>query len=71
MAGNDLGQRRHGGGEGLLLDVRFRPEGAGYIYGRYQRPGGTEMEERFFPTLWRRDGYRSPELKHYLDRISA
>jgi ectoine hydroxylase-related dioxygenase (phytanoyl-CoA dioxygenase family) len=55
----------------LSSETRFRPEGAGYIYGRYQRPGGTEMEERFFPTLWRRDGFRSAELTHYLDRIRA
>jgi ectoine hydroxylase-related dioxygenase (phytanoyl-CoA dioxygenase family) len=55
----------------LSSETRFRPEGAGYIYGRYQRPGETRMEECFFPTLWRRDGFRSAELQHYLSRAGG
>ncbi len=49
----------------LPANARFRPEGAGYIFGRYQRVGDTAMDESFFPVLWTRDGYRTPFLAGY------
>jgi hypothetical protein len=50
----------------LLPDhTRFRPSGAGYIFGRYQRVGDTTMDETFFPILWTQAGYRSPFLADY------
>ena len=49
----------------LSSQTRFRPTGAGYIYGRYQRVGDTEMDESFFPVLWTEGGYRSSFLDGY------
>jgi hypothetical protein len=49
----------------LPAHTRFRPSGAGYIFGRYQRVGDTTMDETFFPILWTQEGYRSPFLADY------
>jgi hypothetical protein len=46
----------------LPASARFRREGSGYIFGRYQRVGDTTMDESFFPILWTTDGRRSPFL---------
>ena len=32
------------------------------VYSRYLRPGSTELDEAFFPILWRTDGYRTAWL---------
>ena len=50
----------------MRADVRFSESELGPIYGRYKRFGSTEMEESFFPVLWREDGSRSPFLTDYL-----
>ena len=47
-------------------DTRFNPRHPHPIYSRYRRPGEVEMDEAFFPVLWRADGYRSPWLADYL-----
>jgi len=39
-------------------DVKFKG-GEGYIYGRYRKLGQDDLDEAFFPILWRQDGYRS------------
>lgn len=36
-----------------------------HVFGRYQKTGDLNMEERFFPILWTQDGYRSACLAHY------
>lgn len=36
-----------------------------YIYGRYKKVDSYDMDESFFPILWRKDGYRTPFLKDY------
>lgn len=36
-----------------------------YIYGRYKRVDSYDMDESYFPILWRKDGYRAPFLKDY------
>lgn len=46
----------------LRDDARFAVDDPGYTYGRYKRAGDRTMDENFFPILWRRDGYRSPQL---------
>lgn len=46
----------------MSADARFHDSNVGAIYGRYRRHGSTEMDETFFPVLWRRDGYRTPWL---------
>lgn len=40
----------------------------GYVYSRYKRFGTNEMDESFFPILWREDGYRSPFIDPYVKR---
>jgi ectoine hydroxylase-related dioxygenase (phytanoyl-CoA dioxygenase family) len=42
--------------------ARFHPKRLSPIYSRYKRRGTDEMDESFFPVLWRRDGYRTPWL---------
>ena len=32
------------------------------LYSRYRRPGERELDEAFFPVMWRADGYRTPWL---------
>jgi ectoine hydroxylase-related dioxygenase (phytanoyl-CoA dioxygenase family) len=32
------------------------------IYSKYRRPGERELDEAFFPVMWRQDGYRTPWL---------
>jgi hypothetical protein len=50
----------------IPASARFHPTNPpGYIYGRYKRVGSTEMDESFFPVMWRKDGYRSPHLAEY------
>jgi len=36
------------------------------VYSRYKRAGSDEMDESFFPVLWRGDGHRSAFLEPYL-----
>lgn len=46
----------------MSSEARFHPTNVGYVYGRYKRTGSDEMDESFFPVLWREDGYRTPFL---------
>ncbi|MEZ5775065.1 MAG: phytanoyl-CoA dioxygenase family protein [Hyphomicrobiaceae bacterium] len=50
----------------MPADVRFHPTNIGYIYSRYRRASSLEMDEGFFPVLWRRDGYRSVWIERFL-----
>jgi phytanoyl-CoA hydroxylase len=38
------------------------------IYSRYRRPGERELDEAFFPVMWRDDGYRTPWLEEWCVR---
>jgi hypothetical protein len=51
----------------MSSEARFHPENVGYIYSRYKKQGTLEMDESFFPILWRKDGYRSA----WLDGVAA
>jgi ectoine hydroxylase-related dioxygenase (phytanoyl-CoA dioxygenase family) len=51
----------------ISTDTRWNPARQHPIYSRYRRPGERELDEAFFPILWR-DGYRSEWLQDYLDR---
>lgn len=44
----------------------FHPTRVSYIYSRYKRVGSVEMDESYFPVLWRSDGYRTPWLDDYI-----
>ena len=45
-------------------------KGNGPIYSRYARLHSDEMDENFFPVLWRNDGYRTPGLDSYCEAKS-
>ena len=45
--------------------TRWNPAAAHPVYSRYRRPGEIELDEAFFPILWR-DGYRTPWLDGYI-----
>lgn len=53
-------------------DIQFNPElmkiGNGPIYGRYKKFGSNEVDESYFPIIWREDGYRTPGLDEYLEK---
>lgn len=46
-------------------EATFHPTGISYIYSRYKRRASLDMDEDFFPVLWRRDGYRTPWIDGY------
>jgi ectoine hydroxylase-related dioxygenase (phytanoyl-CoA dioxygenase family) len=33
------------------------------MYSRFRRPGEVELDEAFFPVMWREDGYRTPLIE--------
>ena len=37
-----------------------------YIYSRYKKAHSTDMDESYFPVLWREDGYRTAWLDDYM-----
>jgi len=47
-------------GEESYIPNSFHP-------GRYKRYGDDSLDERFFPIVWREDGYRSPFLADYCE----
>jgi phytanoyl-CoA hydroxylase len=53
----------------MPASARFQPPGigSGYIFSRYRRIGDLDIDESFFPILWRADGYRSPMVLEYCD----
>jgi ectoine hydroxylase-related dioxygenase (phytanoyl-CoA dioxygenase family) len=55
----------------MSSEAKFHPTKISYIYNRYKRMGDTQMDESFFPVLWREDGYRTAFLDDYLRRGSA
>ena len=48
----------------ISTDTRWNPDHPHPIYSRYRRPGEAELDEAFFPILWR-DGYRTDWLSEY------
>jgi len=46
--------------------ARFNPDQVSPIYGRYKRAGTVEMDESFFPVVWRSDGYRTSWLDRFI-----
>jgi ectoine hydroxylase-related dioxygenase (phytanoyl-CoA dioxygenase family) len=46
----------------ISADCRFHPTEVSYIYSRYRRRSDLDMDESYFPILWRADGYRTPWL---------
>ncbi len=54
----------------IAADTRWNPDHPHPIYSRYRRPGELEMDEAFFPVLWR-EGYRTPWLSDYCQSTSS
>jgi len=56
-------------------DVEYVPEqfhqGIGPIYSRYKRLGDNQLDENYFPILWREDGYRTAQIDAYLQQSSG
>ena len=54
----------------MRSDVEYVPEnfgqGIGPVYSRYKRLGDNQLDENYFPVLWREDGYRTPQIETYL-----
>ena len=54
---------------GMPCDVRYDPAnldvGIGPIYGRYKHLDNNEMDEHYFPVIWRDDGYRTSAIDHF------
>jgi 2-oxoglutarate-dependent dioxygenase len=46
--------------------AKFHPTKVSYIYSRYKKRDSVEMDESYFPVLWREDGYRTPWLDDYI-----
>ena len=44
---------------------RWHPTNRHPLYCRYMRPGELEMDEAFFPIMWREDGYRTPYIESH------
>jgi len=55
----------------MRSDVEYVPahfsQGIGPVYSRYKRLGDNQLDENYFPILWREDGYRTPQIDEYLD----
>jgi len=46
----------------ISTDTRWSDGSPHPIYSKYRRPGEREIDEAFFPIMWRADGYRTPGL---------
>jgi ectoine hydroxylase-related dioxygenase (phytanoyl-CoA dioxygenase family) len=47
----------------VSTDTRWADGAAPHpVYSKYRRPGEIELDEAFFPVLWRADGHRTPWL---------
>ena len=57
----------------MRSDVEYVPEnfaqGIGPIYSRYKRLGDNQLDENYFPILWREDGYRTAQIDTYLGQV--
>jgi hypothetical protein len=43
----------------IAADTLWNPAHQHPVYSKYRRPGETEMDEAFFPVMWREDGPRT------------
>jgi len=54
----------------MRSDVEYVPEnfaqGIGPIYSRYKRLADNQLDENYFPILWREDGYRTPQIEDFI-----
>jgi ectoine hydroxylase-related dioxygenase (phytanoyl-CoA dioxygenase family) len=54
----------------MRSDTQYVPghlgEGVGRFYSRYKHLADNEIDENYFPVLWREDGYRTQAIETYL-----
>jgi ectoine hydroxylase-related dioxygenase (phytanoyl-CoA dioxygenase family) len=59
----------------MRSDTKYNPghlgDGTGIVYSRYKHLADNEIDENYFPVLWREDGYRTPGLDTYLARANT
>ncbi|MEO1095791.1 MAG: phytanoyl-CoA dioxygenase family protein [Cyanobacteria bacterium J06638_28] len=55
----------------LSAQAKFQPlgVGTGYIFNRYRRMGSLELDESYYPILWRQDGDRTDFLEEYCEGV--
>ncbi len=57
----------------MQADVRYVPgnfeQGIGPIYSRYKKLNSNELDENYFPIIWRKDGYRTPGIAAHLSQL--
>jgi phytanoyl-CoA hydroxylase len=46
----------------ISTETRWNPAHPHPVYSKYRRPGELEIDEAFFPVMWREDGHRTPWL---------
>ena len=49
----------------VSTDTRWSASENHPIYSKYRRPGERELDEAFYPVMWREDGYRTPWVDGY------
>ena len=47
----------------LTTRTTWHPTNVNPLYSRYRRPFEAELDEAFFPVMWREDGYRTPWIE--------
>ena len=59
----------------MRSDTKYNPGAldfmTGKIYSRYKRLGDNEIDENYFPVIWREDGYRTPGIDVFLNSKAA
>lgn len=49
----------------------FHEKNTSSVYSRYKQHGSQQMDESYFPILWRKDGYRSEWIDTWLNNSSV
>jgi len=49
----------------VTTDTTWHPTTRHPLYSRYMRPDDLELDEVYFPIMWREDGYRTPYIESH------
>ena len=71
-ANNSANPRRSLVLHAMQSEVEYVPQkfnqGIGPVYSRYKRLGDNQLDENYFPILWREDGYRTAQIDDFLNQ---